>query len=60
MQCACPVFSSLDRPGQPYSCTLSDKGHDFRKKGTEHKMCVLICLKNLPEIFVILKALSEI
>ena len=26
----------------PYFLTLSHKRHDFRKKVTEHKMCVLI------------------
>jgi hypothetical protein len=27
---------------QPYFLTLSHKRHDFRKKVTEHKVCVLI------------------
>ena len=35
--------------------TLSHKRHDFRKKVTENKMCVLISLKLLSETFLILR-----
>jgi hypothetical protein len=36
--------------------TLSNKGHDFRKKLTEFKMCVfLFSLQHLSEIFLILR-----
>jgi len=36
-------------------CTLSHNRHDFRKKVTEHKMCVLIFLSILSEMFLILR-----
>ena len=35
--------------------TLSHKRHDFRKKVTEHKMCVLISFTTFSETFHILR-----
>jgi predicted transcriptional regulator len=37
-----------------YFSTLSRKRHDFSKKFTQHKMCVLILSTNLSETFLIL------
>jgi hypothetical protein len=38
----CPIFSSVACPALHLLSTLSHKRHDFRKKVTECKMCVLI------------------
>jgi hypothetical protein len=47
------VLSSVVCPALSYSCTLSQKRHDFRKKVTEHKMCTLILSTNLSKTFLI-------
>ena len=45
----------------PLFSTFSHQRHDFRKKLTEHKMCVLLFLYTLLcETFLILKEFSEI
>jgi hypothetical protein len=36
----------------PYLSTLSHKRHDFRKKGTQHKMCILIFSVTLCKLFL--------
>jgi hypothetical protein len=41
------------------SLPLSHKRHDFRKKVTEHKMCVLIFLQLLSETFLILRRIQR-
>ena len=42
MQCACAILSSVARRLYYFLSKLSHKRHNFRKKVTEHKMCVLI------------------
>jgi hypothetical protein len=42
MQCACAILPSVTSPALTYFSTLFHKRLDFRKKVTEHKMCVLI------------------
>jgi hypothetical protein len=39
-----------------YCSTLSKKRHDFRKRGTEYKMCTLVCPSILVKTFLILEA----
>ena len=41
------ILSSVSSLVPPYLSTLCHKRHDFRKKVTEHKMCVLI-LSTMP------------
>jgi len=45
MQCACAMLSSVACPALHFF-TLSHKRHEYRKKVTEHKMCVLILSTN--------------
>ena len=40
------VMSFVASRAPPHFSTLSHKRHDFRGKGTEHKMCVLIFSTN--------------
>jgi len=55
MESACAIFPSVACPALLYSSTLSPERHVFRKKKvTEPKMCVVISLQILFEIFPIL------
>jgi len=49
------MLLSLTSPTLQHVSTLSHKWYDFRKKATEHKMCVLILLSIFSEIFLILR-----
>ena len=55
MQCACAIISSVNCPALQYFPTLSHELHDFRGKGTEHKICVLIFSTAVSEIFLTLR-----
>jgi hypothetical protein len=54
MQCACAILSSVTWAALQYVSTLPHKRYNFRKKVTEHKMCVLISLLLLIVPFLIL------
>ena len=52
MQRACSILPSATSQASLYFSTLLHKWHDFRKKVTESKMCVLIfCTKLVRNIF---------
>ena len=52
MQYACAIMSFVTCPALQYFTTLSHKRHDYRRNGTELKMCVLILSTALPETFL--------
>jgi hypothetical protein len=49
------ILSSVVCLDLPYLSTLSHKGHKFRERNNEHKMCVLIFCTLLSETFIILR-----
>jgi hypothetical protein len=53
MQCERTILSSVTCPPLKYFCTISHNRHDFGKKVTETKMCVLVFSSILSEIFLI-------
>jgi hypothetical protein len=55
MQCACAILSTVVCTALQYFYTLSPKRQYFRKKNTEHKVCVLIFSTAFGEIFLILR-----
>jgi hypothetical protein len=49
------IISSVSHTAQEYFSTLSHNSHDFLEKDTEYRMCILISLQLLFEIFLILR-----
>ena len=52
MQCECAIMSSVTCPALQYFPAASLKRYNYRRKGTEIKMCVLILSTALPEAFL--------
>ena len=59
MQRACAILSSVAPLASPGVSILSHILHDFRRKGSEYKTCVLIFITNLLEPFLILRRIHR-